>query len=161
MTQVADVMTRGVRTLMPHDPVVLAAQAMEELDVGAIPVCDGERVVGLVTDRDIVIRAVARDLPVQTTPLQALMSTRIECVYEDDDLEEVATKMQQSQIRRLPVLDREERLTGMLSLGDLAVKSHSGHAGEALADISEPSRPARDGLPIPVAACGAAMACQR
>jgi CBS domain-containing protein len=158
MTQVADVMTRGARTLMPQDPVVLAAQAMEELDVGAIPVFDGERVVGLVTDRDIVVRAVARNLPVETTPLEALMSTQIECVYEDDDLEEVAAKMQQSQIRRLPVLDREERLTGMLSLGDLAVKSLPSRAGETLADISEPSRPARDGLPVPVAARSAAVA---
>ncbi len=154
MTQVADVMTRGVRTLMPHDTVVLAAQAMEELDVGAIPVCDGGRVVGLVTDRDIVIRAVAQNLPIDTTHLEALMSTGVECVYEDDDLTEVSAKMQQSQIRRLPVLDRDERLTGMLSLGDLAVKGGTGEAAEALADISEPARPARGGLSAASGAAG-------
>ena len=143
MTQVADVMTGGVRTLSPDNTIVEAAQAMQELDVGAIPICQGNQVVGVVTDRDIVIRAIAQNRPVGSTLLRDVMSTQVKCIYEDDDLDEVTAKMQQSQIRRLPVLDREGKLIGMLSLGDLAAKVGSDHAAEALVDISKPARPAR------------------
>ncbi len=143
MKYVKDVMTSGVRTLAPKDSMVLAAQAMEELDVGALPVCDGTRIVGMVTDRDIVVRGVAQDLAPGSTCLEDVMSAQVEWVFEDDALEDVTVKMQQLQIRRLPVLDREKRLVGILSLGDLAAKGDAGQAGEALADISEPARPTR------------------
>lgn len=145
MKSVKDVMTSGVRTLGPRDTVVLAAQAMEELDVGALPVCDGERILGMVTDRDIVVRGVAQDLAPASTRLEDIMSAQVEWVFEDEDLADVAAKMQQLQIRRLPVLDREKRLVGMLSLGDLAAKGDAHQAGDALADISEPARPTRTG----------------
>jgi CBS domain-containing protein len=145
MKSVKDVMTSGVRTLGPRDTVVLAAQAMEELDVGAVPICDGERIVGMVTDRDIVVRGVAQGLVPGDTRLEDVMSAEVEWVFEDEGLAEVAAKMQQMQIRRLPVLDRDKHLVGILSLGDLAAKGDPEQAGEALADISEPARPTRSG----------------
>ncbi len=145
MKFVKDVMTSGVRTLSPGDTLALAAQAMDELDVGALPICDGERIVGMVTDRDIVVRGVAQELAPATTPLQNVMSKQVEWVFEDEGLEDATAKMQQLQIRRLPVLDRDKRLVGIVSLGDLAAKGDQAQAGEALADISEPARPNRSG----------------
>jgi CBS domain-containing protein len=145
MTQVADLMTRGVRTMKPQDSMLLAAQAMEELDVGALPVCDGEEVVGVVTDRDITIRGVAQNRP-QDTQLSELMTPHVECVYEDESIDEVNVKMQRAQVRRLPVLDREKHLVGMLSLGDLAAKDDIDQAGATLSAVSEPAAPNREGL---------------
>jgi len=145
MTQVADVMTRGVRAISPQDSMLLAAQAMEELDVGVLPVCEGEAVVGMVTDRDIAIRGVAQRLP-HETQIRDLMSTQVACVYEDELIDEVNTKMQEAQVRRLPVLDRKEHLVGMLSLGDLAAKDDTDQAGMTLSSISEPAAPSRSGL---------------
>lgn len=146
MKCVKDVMTQGVQTLAPQDTVEQAARVMESLDVGVLPVCDGARIVGMLTDRDIVVRGVAQGLPASTTPLEDVMSAQVECVFEDEGLTEVTAKMQQLQIRRLPVLDRDKRLVGMLSLGDLAAKGDAHQAGTALADISEPARPTRSGL---------------
>lgn len=146
MTQVAEVMTRGVRSMSPRDSLQFAAQAMDELDIGAIPVCDGERLVGMVTDRDITVRGVAQGCAVDSTPLSAVMSGEPQCCYEDQSIEEVSALMQDEQIRRLPVLDRDKHLVGMLSLGDLAAKAGGRPAGEALEKISEPAEPDRSGL---------------
>ncbi len=148
MKQVKDVMTRGVRTLGPQDTVVLAAQAMEELDIGSLPVCDGRRLLGMVTDRDIVVRGVAQDLAPAQTRLEDVMSAEVEWVFEDQELADVAARMQQLQIRRLPVLDHDKHLVGILSLGDLAARGDVQQAGAALADISEPARPTRTGQSV-------------
>lgn len=158
MTQVADVMTRGVRTLSPSDSLQLAAQAMDELNVGAIPVCDKERVVGMVTDRDIAIRGVAQGCAPDSTPLSAVMSKQVETCYEDDSIEALTSKMSASQIRRVPVLDRQQHLVGVVSLGDLAIRSDLDQAGEALADISEPSEPDRSGMSSASGAAGGGSA---
>lgn len=146
MTTVADVMTRGVRSMSPQDTVVLAAQAMDELNVGVIPVCDGDKLVGMVTDRDIVVRASTQNLPMDRTPLCDVMTGNVRCCYEDQTLHEVTAKMEQAQIRRLPVLDRAQRLVGMLSLGDVATKGDSAEATRALTEISEPAEPDRSPL---------------
>ncbi len=143
MTQIADVMTRGVRTLSPSDSVVLAAQTMEEMDVGAIPVCDGDQLVGMVTDRDIVLRAVARNRANEATTLDDVMTTGPQWCYEDQSVDEVVETMREAQLRRMPVVDRTRQLVGIVSLGDLAVKADEGMAGEALEQISEPAAPAR------------------
>jgi CBS domain-containing protein len=143
MRHVGEVMTRGVRSMAPTDSLQLAAQAMDELNVGALPVCDNERVVGMLTDRDIVVRAVAQGRPADRTPLSEVMSTGVECVHEDDGLEEVSQKMQDRQIRRMAVLDQGGKLVGMLALGDLAAKIDSPLGGEALAGISDPAEPDR------------------
>lgn len=139
MTTVNDVMTRDVRTLTPSDTVASAAKAMEELDVGVIPVCEGDKLLGMVTDRDIVVRAVAQGLD-GNTPLAKVMSTDIRTARESDDLDTVLADMASSQIRRLPVLDGAERLVGIISIGDIAVKGQDEEdVGQSLADISSPA----------------------
>ena len=144
--QVADVMTRGIRSMRPDDTVQFAAQAMDELNVGTLPVCENERVIGIVTDRDITVRGVAQALPPESTPLSDVMSQPVECCHEDDPLEEASAKMQRKQIRRMAVLDRQDQLVGILSLGDVAAKADAGRAGETLRSISTPSEPDRSGL---------------
>ncbi|WP_157268885.1 CBS domain-containing protein [Azohydromonas aeria] len=143
MTQVAQVMTRGVRAMAPNDSVQLAARAMDELNVGVIPVCDDGHVVGMLTDRDIVLRAVALDMPASATPLSEVMTGLVQFCYEDQPLEEVVERMEHAQIRRLPVLDHQERLVGMLSLGDAATRGDAAAAERALSGISTPSEPDR------------------
>jgi CBS domain-containing protein/protein required for attachment to host cells len=140
MTRVSDVMTRSVRTLAPHDTIASAARAMQELDVGVIPVCEGDRLVGLVTDRDIVVRAVAR-AAAEDTPLADVMTRDPRRCFDDQSIDEVLEYMRDGRVRRLPVLDRAEHLVGMLSLGDVAVKADGDGAGIVLEEISEPARP--------------------
>jgi CBS domain-containing protein len=139
-------MTRGVRSMAPTDTLQLAAQAMDELNVGAIPVCEGDRVVGMVTDRDIVVRGVAQGRAGASTALREVMSAQVETCREDESVKDVSQKMQERQIRRLPVLDRAGKLIGIVSLGDLATKGEAEEAGEALSDISEPAEPDRSGI---------------
>lgn len=145
MTTVADVMTRGVRSMTPQDSVVLAAQAMDELNVGAIPVCEGDKVVGMVTDRDIVVRGVAQKSDPRTMKLSDVMSTDVRCAHEEDDVDDVLSQMAQTQIRRMPVLDRDEHLVGIVSLGDIAAKDPEDEQDIALSlgDISSPAEPDR------------------
>ncbi|AWI55188.1 CBS domain-containing protein [Aquabacterium olei] len=144
MTQVSQAMTRGVRTIAPHDTLVAAAQAMEELDIGALPVCDGDRLVGMLTDRDIVIRAVAQSCAIEDTKVSDVMTEDTVCCFEDQSIDEVQEQMSDSQIRRVPVVDREKHLVGMLSLGDLAVKG-GGRIDGTLEAISQPAEPDRSG----------------
>ena len=149
MTTVAEVMTRGVRSMSPQDPVVMAAQAMDELNVGVIPVCEGEKVVGMVTDRDIVVRGVAQQADTQSMKLADVMSTNVRCVHEDDDIDDVLSQMADAQIRRLPVVDKNEKLVGIVSLGDIAAKDPEDEEDIAisLGDISTPAEPDRSGQP--------------
>ena len=145
MTTVADVMTRGVRTMSPQDTVVLAAQAMDELNVGVIPVCDGEKLVGMVTDRDIVVRGVAQQADTQNMKLADVMSTNVRWAKEDEDVDEVLSQMAQTQIRRMPVVDSAQRLVGIISLGDIAAKDRGEDmdVAESLSEISTPAAPDR------------------
>ncbi len=145
MTTVADVMTRGVRSMSPTDTVAQAAKAMHELNVGAIPVCDGGKLVGMVTDRDIVVRGVARDGDVKAMKLADLMSTNVRCVTEDQSIDKALDQMADCQIRRLPVVDKQNKLVGIVSLGDIADKDTGDEldVAESLAEISSPSRPDR------------------
>jgi len=147
MTIVADVMTRGVRSMSPQDTVVLAAQAMDELNIGVIPVCEGGKLVGMVTDRDIVVRGVAQQADTQTMKLADVMSTNVRCATEDEDVDEVLDEMAQAQIRRMPVVDEDERLVGMVTLGDIAAKTDDEgmDVAQSLGDISEPAEPDRSG----------------
>jgi CBS domain-containing protein len=143
VTQVSDVMTRGVRTLTPQDSIVRAAQAMDELDVGAIPVCEGDRLVGIVTDRDIVVRGLAKGGAVETTPLEQVMSHDPRWCFEDQPLDAVLEQMREVRIRRVAVFDHERHLVGILSLGDVAVKADGDGAAAVLQEISEPATPDR------------------
>ena len=145
MTTVADVMTRDVRTMRPQDSVVDAARCMDELNVGVIPVCDGDRLVGMVTDRDIVVRGVAQAADLKTCKLQDVMSGHVRTVREDDNVDDVLAEMSSAQIRRMPVVDRNDALVGIVSLGDIAAKGGDDEAeiGMSLGDISEPAAPDR------------------
>jgi CBS domain-containing protein len=147
MTTVADVMTRGVRSMSPQDTVVLAAQAMDELNVGVIPVCDGDKLVGMVTDRDIVVRGVAQQADPKTMKLADVMSTNVRCATEDEDVDDVLSEMAETQIRRMPVIDQQKRLVGMITIGDIAAKDPDDDVDVAmsLGDISEPAEPDRSG----------------
>ena len=147
MTTVADVMTRDVRTLSPNDSVVDAARCMDELNVGVIPVCDGEKLVGMVTDRDIVVRGVAQRGELKGMKLADVMSAHVRCAKEDDDVDQVLSDMADAQIRRLPVVDGNQRLVGIVSLGDIAAKNPGDEVDVAtsLGDISTPAEPDRSG----------------
>jgi CBS domain-containing protein len=145
MATVADVMTRGVRTMTPNDTVVQAAQAMDELNVGVIPVCDGEKLVGMVTDRDIVVRGVAQGCDLRATRLADVMSGSVHWVEEGDDIDKVLGEMSDRQIRRMPVVDEGRRLVGIVSLGDIAAKDPEDELDVAasLGNISTPAAPDR------------------
>lgn len=145
MTTVAEVMTRDVRTLAPGDSVVEAARCMDELNVGVIPVCEGDRLVGVVTDRDIVVRGVAQQGELGTMKLADVMSGNVRCAREGDDVEQVLGEMADAQIRRLPVVDENQKLVGIVSLGDIAAKDSGDELDVAmsLGDISTPAQPDR------------------
>jgi CBS domain-containing protein len=115
---------------------------MADLDVGSMPVCDGEVLVGLLTDRDIAVRGVARGTA-STTPVRDIMTSSIRYGFEDEPVEKALEMMRKHKIRRLPVLDHQRRLVGIVSLGDLAVDTDSAEAGEVLEEVSQPARPAR------------------
>ena len=149
MTRIADVMTRGVRTISPTDTVRSAAQAMDELDVGSLPVCDGKRLAGMVTDRDITLRCVAPGLPPDQTQVGQILSDDIRWCRDDTTVDEAVEMMQAARVRRLPVIDSDRNLVGIVSLGDIAVKGSEELASEALEGISHPAGP--DGLGHPVA----------
>lgn len=140
MTTVSQVMTRGVRTLAPTDTVLMAAKAMDELNVGVIPVCDGDKLLGMVTDRDIVVRGVARGQEGKTR-LSDVMSTNVRCATEEQDVDEVLSAMAKAQIRRMPVVDAGKKLVGIVSIGDIAAKD-SGDQLEVAASLSGISSPA-------------------
>src|SRR5690606_5231435 len=120
--RVSDVMTSGVRTLGPNDPLRLAARVMADLNVGSIPVCNGDRLVGVVTDRDITIRAVAEGFDVSSTPIARVMTVAPKYCFDTDPIEHASALMQQLQIRRLPVIDSDNKLAGIVTLGDIAVR---------------------------------------
>ncbi len=143
MTPVSQAMTRGVRTISPSDSLVLAAQAMDELNIGSLPVCDGSNLMGILTDRDIVTRAVAQGCSLDDTKVFDVMSQNVQWCFEDQSIEEVADRMAHVQIRRLPVLDRDKQLVGMLTLGDMATKASEKMAAQTLESISEPAEPDR------------------
>jgi CBS domain-containing protein len=150
MTTVADVMTRDVRTMKPTDSVVDAARCMDELNVGVIPVCEGDKLVGMVTDRDIVVRGVAQQGELKNLKLADVMSGHVRCAKEEDDVDAVLSEMATAQIRRMAVVDGNERLVGIVTLGDIAAKNPDDEVDVAmsLGDISspaEPDRPAANG----------------
>lgn len=146
-TTVAELMTRGVHVMAPDDSLDLAARLMDDLNVGALPVCQEDMLLGIVTDRDIVVRGIARNRPVERTPVSDVMSEHVRFCFDDQPVNEVLPEMRQAQIRRLPVLDRQRRLVGMLSLADLATKGSPQAAALLLAAVSEPAEPDRPAMP--------------
>jgi CBS domain-containing protein len=146
--KVQDVMTQDVTVATPQTTLKQAACMMRDLDIGALPVGDQDRLVGMVTDRDIAVRAVAAGKGPDTA-VSEIMTRDIKYCYCDQDLDEVTDNMADIQLRRLAVLDRDKRLVGILALGDIAISSDNDCATEALAGIS---RPVADGGGIQPAA---------
>jgi CBS domain-containing protein len=135
-----EIMAPDVEVVSPGDTLEEAARKMEELDVGPMPVCEGNRVVGMLTDRDITVRAVAAGCDPKTTLVCDAMSQDVICCYEDQDVREAAGLMKEMQVRRLLVLDRANDLVGIVSLGDLATEAGDpGQPGEVLRKVSEPT----------------------
>ena len=137
--QLSKIITREVETIGPQASVKEAAQRMRSLDVGSLPVCDGRRLLGMVTDRDITIRISSEGRDVNTTPVTEAMTPEIAFVFEDEDVRRAAEVMKERQIRRLPVLDRSKNLVGIVSLGDLSGTGDDRMSGDTLERVSEPA----------------------
>ena len=133
---IKDVMTRDVDTIAPDTTLEVAARHMRDRDIGSLPVGENDKLVGMVTDRDIVLNAVATALDPTTTTAREVMSPKLLYCFEDQSVEDVLANMADVQVRRLPVLNREKRLVGIVSIGDLAKKSPAKQTGEALKDSS-------------------------
>jgi CBS domain-containing protein len=144
-TRIADVMTRQPRVIQPDAMVADAAAIMRRMDVGALPVCDGTRLIGMLTDRDITVRATADGRDPHLTPVRDVMSPGIAWATEDDPVDAAARIMREHRIRRLPIVDERHSLVGVVSLGDLAVDvADDDLSGETLERVSERTRAPRD-----------------
>jgi CBS domain-containing protein len=135
--KVSQVMTHDVRTVSPGMTAREAASFMLREDAGSMPVSEGDRLVGMITDRDIALRGVAKGHG-PDTPVRELMTDEIICARADDTIEEAATRMSQAQVRRLAVLDAEDRLCGIVSLGDLSREAEGETAHKALDGVCAP-----------------------
>lgn len=143
MQRISDVMTRDVMSVSPQETIRRAAQMMDELNVGALPVCDGQKLVGMVTDRDITVRGVAAGQSPDSAHVEDVMSASVHWCFDDQTVDEVMQQMGDTQIRRVPVVDHDTKeLIGIVSLGDLATK-HSAQVDRTLEEISSPSQPDR------------------
>ncbi|MBU0828345.1 MAG: CBS domain-containing protein [Gammaproteobacteria bacterium] len=139
MQKLTDLMSRDVKVISPDTSIRDAANEMREGDFGMLPVGENDRMIGAITDRDIAIRAIAAGKD-GSTKVREVMSEGIFWVYEDQSIDDAAKMMSERQVRRLPVVDRNKRLVGIVALGDFAVESSEIRpAAEALSEISKPS----------------------
>jgi CBS domain-containing protein len=137
--KLSEIMTREVEILQPDDTLRLAAQKMRDRDIGFLPVCDGESLMGVLSDRDIAIRALADSMDINVMLGRDLMTTPAIYCFDDQDVTEAAKVMGENQIRRLVILGREnERVVGVISLGDLVRKGITDLSGQVLQKVSEP-----------------------
>ena len=135
--KISEVMTTNVETVSAGQTAREAASFMLRANAGSIPVCEGDRVIGMITDRDIAIRGIAEGRG-PDTPISELMSADIVCAREDDDTTDVAERMSSEQVRRLPVVDENDRLVGIVSLGDLSREGPEQAAAMALEGVTQP-----------------------
>jgi CBS domain-containing protein len=135
--KVSEAMTQTVCMAYPDQSLEDAARLMCDADIGCLPVRDEDRLVGMITDRDIAVRAVGCGMGPKT-PVREVMTSEVKYCFEDEDLDHVAQNMGEQQIRRLPVLNRNKQLVGVLALGDMALFDGTGSAGAALSRISRP-----------------------
>ena len=139
--QVRDVMSRQVQATTPHTTLREAAELMKKLDVGTLPVCDGDQLIGMITDRDITVRAVAEGEDCFAGKVRDVMSMDVAFCHEEDDLTVATRLMREKQVRRLPVLSRDKRLVGIITLGDVALNAGDMQASaQTLQAVSEPNR---------------------
>jgi CBS domain-containing protein len=144
MQAISEIMTPDVAVISPNDNVLQAARLMRDRNVGAIPVCDGKRLVGMITDRDITTRVVAEGLSSADAKIADIMTDQVLWCFEDQTPGEVLQQMGDQQIRRIPVINRNMELIGVVSLGDLATRTRE-HTDSALEDISSSMPPERPG----------------
>lgn len=133
-----DIMTANLEVISPFTPLQEAAEKMRVFDTGALPICDEKKVLGMLTDRDIVVRAVAKGMHPEQTMVSDVMTEAVVYLYEDQDVSEAAKLMEDRQIRRLLVLNRDQELAGIVSLGDLSQHTEAQVAGHVLEQVSEP-----------------------
>ena len=146
--KVRDVMTPHVEVVHPDATLQEAAAKMERLDVGPLPVCDGRKIQGMLTDRDITVRATAKGRDPKTTRVREVMTEEVFYCFDDQDVSEAAEIMERAQIRRLVVVNQDKDLVGIVALGDLAVQADQGGMAEeevedVLESVSRPSQPQR------------------
>lgn len=135
--RVSEAMTRDVRLATPGQTIREVAQVMAEIDAGAMPVGENDRLIGMITDRDITVRAVAAGKGPET-PVREVMSEHIHYCFDDEEIDDVAQNMGDIKVRRLPVVNREKRLVGILSLGDVARSEGGESVGDAVVGVSQP-----------------------
>ena len=138
--RVSEVMTRDVQTVRPDQRAQEAASFMLSADAGSIPVIDGGRLIGMITDRDIAVRGIAKGHGPDTL-VRDLMTDDVVAVRDDENVADVAAKMGEAQVRRMPVIDSDQKLCGIVSLGDLSREAESGAASEVLAGVSQKGGP--------------------
>ncbi|WP_339907881.1 CBS domain-containing protein [Symmachiella dynata] len=137
-----DIMTKNVEAVSVETSISAAANVMARHDIGFLPVIEGDKLVGTITDRDIVVRGLAENLNPTTTPVNEIMTKCLEALSPDEDVEQAAALMQEKQIRRLVLQDRDGRYVGVVSLGDIAQHAHDWKmSGESLDKICEPVAP--------------------
>jgi CBS domain-containing protein len=139
MTTIADIMTRSIATVQRDETLQAAARRMQEMDVGSLPVLDGKAVAGIVTDRDIAVRGVADGMIPQESLVADVMTEDVRFCRADDSVEQVMEEMGDLQVRRLPVLDANNEIVGIVALADIATRQ-STHTDETLREISTPGR---------------------
>lgn len=143
MKAISDIMTRDVKVISPDGNVQQAAQMMRDEDIGSIPVCTGKKLVGMITDRDLVISALADGKSPASVKVADVMTDDVFWCFEDQTVGEVLLEMGDHQIRRIPVVNREKELCGIVSLGDLATRAHT-DTDDTLEEISSPVPPSHE-----------------
>jgi CBS domain-containing protein len=146
MSTIAEIMTTDVQVVGPDDTLQRAAQLMDQLNVGSLPVCDGKHLLGMVTDRDITIRGTAMNLAPDQARVSTVMTSALEFCTDDQDAQEVLLLMGKAQVRRLPVINVDRQLVGIVALGDLATRQ-PGPVDEAVSAISTPFHRGSGSLP--------------
>lgn len=138
--KIKDIQTKNPEVIHPDATLCEVARKMKQYDIGMLPVCDGDRLVGSITDRDLTVRAMADGADPLRTKVREVMTSKIHYCFEDSDLDEAGQIMEDQQIRRLPVLNKQKRLVGIISLGDLAVRSHDEQLVEEVMErVCEPA----------------------
>ena len=141
---IREIMTQDVESIPADTTIRNAAEKMASMDVGVLPVIESDELIGIITDRDICIRAVAEGLDPDSTAVHDVMTPNVECCHEDDEVEQCAELMEQRRIRRILIVDEDDRLSGIVSLGDLATRTGDHELPEeVLEEVSTPSAPRR------------------
>lgn len=136
MTQIKDVMSANFKFMAPDSPISQVAQQMRDMDCGFMPLAENDKMIGMITDRDITVRAIAEGKDPANTPARDVMTAKTYYCYDDQDIEEVCNNMGEIQVRRLPVVNREKRLVGIVSMGDLAQSASRPNVGQTQQQIT-------------------------